>query len=196
MLHTKNCIVEREQNKEFNYVCFGCDYHCRLSCDMKEHITKYTGEKPFICNLCSFKTSRLSNLENHKSFKHGELELTVNDLGTLDLDPTSEREIYGEKFSIKLLTLGNVSMIKSEEKKSQKRNVSDEQNSRKRSTTLYRYKCYACAYSCSRSDDMKKHIRKHTGEKPFQCNKCLVRFTQSSSLKIHIKRRHSEKETD
>lgn len=41
----------------------------------------------------------------------------------------------------------------------------------------YRFKCDQCARAFRDSFDLKVHIRKHTGEKPFKCDHCDLRFS-------------------
>ena len=42
----------------------------------------------------------------------------------------------------------------------------------------------------SRSDTLKTHEIKHTGDTPYKCDVCVKRFNQSGSLKTH-KRIHT-----
>lgn len=47
----------------------------------------------------------------------------------------------------------------------------------------------------SRSTDVKRHMTKHTGEKPYCCSICNASFTQSGSLATHMKQ-HNEYKVD
>ncbi len=52
------------------------------------------------------------------------------------------------------------------------------------------YKCTVCDYCCRMKESMLKHIRCHTGEKPYKCEVCNITITQLSALHFHIKKKH------
>merc|ERR1712228_850674 len=58
-----------------------------------------------------------------------------------------------------------------------------------------RFKCEYCKYSTNNSCDLKKHIRIHTGERPFKCKEpgCNMKFRQRAHLKNHSQTHSSEK---
>ena len=45
--------------------------------------------------------------------------------------------------------------------------------------------CPHCTYSTKRVDHLQRHIRTHTGEKPYTCRKCGQCFPQSSTRNRH-----------
>ncbi|XP_019635853.1 PREDICTED: early growth response protein 1-like [Branchiostoma belcheri] len=53
--------------------------------------------------------------------------------------------------------------------------------------------CDTCDRRFSRSDELTRHIRIHTGQKPFQCRICMRNFSRSDHLTTHIKTHTGEK---
>ena len=54
------------------------------------------------------------------------------------------------------------------------------------------YLCAQCDYKTRRSNDLRRHIRKHTGERPYDCALCDYSATTSSRLRMHNRMKHSD----
>jgi len=54
----------------------------------------------------------------------------------------------------------------------------------------YRQQCCVCGLKVRDKSDLKRHMRKHTGECPFTCDQCGKEFKTNASLKSHTKRKH------
>ncbi|GIZ02136.1 hypothetical protein CEXT_484501 [Caerostris extrusa] len=54
-----------------------------------------------------------------------------------------------------------------------------------------RRQCPICGYSTSRLADLKRHMRIHTGERPFKCPQCDKTFSQKNNMKTHLMILHS-----
>ncbi|XP_050686815.1 zinc finger protein 513-like isoform X6 [Eriocheir sinensis] len=55
------------------------------------------------------------------------------------------------------------------------------------------HQCPSCPYNTSITTNLKKHIRTHTGERPFPCPYCPFRAIQEENLKVHIRTHTGEK---
>uniref|UniRef100_A0A183A3L8 Protein krueppel n=1 Tax=Echinostoma caproni TaxID=27848 RepID=A0A183A3L8_9TREM len=55
------------------------------------------------------------------------------------------------------------------------------------------HKCEACNKCFSRSDELTRHARIHTGAKPFKCVQCSREFSRSDHLTTHMRTHTGER---
>nr|XP_033809470.1 zinc finger and BTB domain-containing protein 8A [Geotrypetes seraphini]XP_033809471.1 zinc finger and BTB domain-containing protein 8A [Geotrypetes seraphini] len=53
-----------------------------------------------------------------------------------------------------------------------------------------RFKCPFCTHMVKRKADLKRHLRCHTGERPYPCEACGKRFTRLEHLRSHFRTIH------
>ena len=54
-----------------------------------------------------------------------------------------------------------------------------------------RHRCETCNKGFASRNDLTKHVRTHTGERPYKCADCGAAFNQAGGLRTHIISRHS-----
>ena len=59
------------------------------------------------------------------------------------------------------------------------------------SDTKKHYKCVKCSFTSFYPGNLRVHMRRHTGEKPFRCEFCGRPFSDKSNLNSHKRRKHN-----
>ncbi|XP_067135029.1 zinc finger protein 271-like, partial [Centruroides vittatus] len=184
---------------------FTCD-HCKRNFARKHHLTRHlrlhTGEKPHLCPTCNKTFARKQCLLTHMRIHTGEKPFKC--------------EFCERSFSDKSCFVRH--MILHSDERPFKCNYDGCERSFKRKDTLERHlflchhkeildkiltddpkitirKCHICGIILSDSHYLRRHLRTHTGERPFLCNICNETFTSESELKTHQKKLHPKAET-
>lgn len=84
--------------------------------------------------------------------------------------------------------------VKEVKKQNKMIDFSKPKKSKRKKVPRKKLECNFCGFLAETNYKLIRHIRTHTGERPFPCSYCDYRSTQKASLKTHIKNKHSKKE--
>ncbi|XP_006821043.1 uncharacterized protein LOC100367537 [Saccoglossus kowalevskii] len=197
----KNNIKETKQASE---QCTICEKYISTADGLVRHMRVHTGEKPYSCNVCGQTFTVSSNLYKHCRTKHGKAtpemigkrvrdkrkdvpacslasnDVIVSNADDSDLFPKSEK-IHTSPNEDE--NYANVAASRS---------LSPNKNTQSRTKQNESLQCEICDKTLYGSTGLKRHMRIHTGERPYSCNLCGQLFTTSSNVYKHCRTKHGE----
>ncbi|CAL4097893.1 unnamed protein product, partial [Meganyctiphanes norvegica] len=182
------------------YKCSDCDRGFLSSTDLFRHIRIHTGEKPYKCSQCNHAFAQKYNLTMHLKKVHSETLLMQKEIHCDNQTSSSNEKILLDTNVDVDHSLCHVStsdfQFPTEVNSSEKSTSNSQENIHiKFPKTGFRNKRHQCSH-CDRgflsSNDLIRHIRIHTGEKPYKCSQCGHAFAQKYNLTTHQKKVHGD----
>uniref|UniRef100_S4RCW1 Zinc finger protein X-linked n=1 Tax=Petromyzon marinus TaxID=7757 RepID=S4RCW1_PETMA len=154
-------------SKSFPHRCPECGKAFRHPSELSKHVCIHTGEKPYACALCNYRSTCGSNLKAHVRCRHGGAS------AALMPPPPPLSSHRRNKCSVGLLSDG-------------------ESRQRHCCTTTAgagTFHCYHCGHVSFNSNALKRHvISMHTKDFPHTCEVCGKGFHLPSTLRKHAAR--------
>ena len=151
--------------------------------DLEEHLLSHSSDRPYKCQTCGKTFASKKIFKEHKKL-HSNSKAYVCDICNKSFARKDNLEVHQSVHTKERPFL----CLKCGKTFSRQSHLSD--HDKRSHQEIRRYICLLCTKSFFTSQQLTRHSRTHSKEKPYHCSKCDKTFSRDHHLKIHTERLH------